>query len=569
MSDRATKTGWWGVRRGVRSRRGFTLMEILVAVGAVALISVGLAAILDSVGRTVTGGRRVSTFNTFATQLEIQLRKDFEAMTREGFLVIRQQYANVSGTTPGNIPKTADDPTPRPRRVDEIVFFARGDFTSAREPLHPDLAPRGKHARIYYGMGTRRRPDTASGPANTYLTPELTDRNDLAGMGLGEPQPGNPNRYALSWTLLRHAATLAPPDHSDRSYPPSIFGINTASTDGQRIVRDKEAQVGLQPAASSVFRRLAELRPHPDSAYPLDASNYIRVTPSPPWSSGALSPTPNLASGLVDVIATDLATVRMELHSMQQFPQQTGLGAVLQPLTGDFTPGPQARARIQAWMAEAFPAPSEPTPQRPVGVRMRYEAEPTNYVGTLVLPEGTDAQRLEKAYRLADQRMLTVSNFVPRCVEFIVEWSFGEIDAEPTSPTFGQLVFYGGRLNPSSPTDYRIRQYPNPTATQWANPPTITLRNGQVVPRLPARELIYGSPAPAANATFLTNYFGYVDPAFNPDLNGNGQADPTDSADPWSAWPWPALVRVTVTMADALDPTIEQSFQFILPVPER
>lgn len=549
--------------------RAFTLMEILVAVGAVALISVGLAAILDSVGKTVTGGRRVSTFNTFATQMEIQMRRDFGAMTREGFLVIRQQYANVTGTSPGNVFKTADDPSPRPRRVDEIVFFASGDFTSAREPLHPDVSPRGKHARVYYGMGTRRRPDASTGPANTYLRPELTDRNDFAGMGLGEPQAGNPNRYALSWTLLRHVATLAPPDHSDRPYPLTIFGINTATPTGQRIVRDKEAQVGLQPAASSVFRRLAELRPHPDSVHPMDVSNYIRVTPSPPWSAGALSPTPCLASGLVDVIATDLATVRMELHSMPQFPQQTGLGAVLQPLTGSFTPGVAARARVQAWMSEAFPAPSEPTAQRPYGVRMRYEAEPTNYVGTVVLPEGTDGERLEKAYRLADQRMLTVSNFVPRCVEFIVEWSFGEIDNEPSSPTFGQLVFYGGRLNPGSSTDHRLRQYPNPTATLWPNPPVIRLRNGQVTPRLPARELIYGEPAPSANAPVLTNYFGYVDPAFNPDLNGNGVEDPTDAAEPWAEWPWPTLIRVTVTMADALDPSIEQSFQFILPVPER
>lgn len=569
MTDRREK-----IRRNGRARRGgpvraFTLIEILVAVGAVALISVGLAGILDSVGKTVTGGRRVSTFNTFATQMEIQLRQDFEAMTRDGFMMIRQQYANASSGTPGSIAKTADDTAPRPRRIDEILFFSRGDYTSAREPLHPDIAPRGKEARIYYGMGTRRRPSSASGPANTYLIPELTDANDQAGSGLGEPQPGNPNRFAIDWTLLRHVATLAPASNTDRSYPPTLFGINTASAPDNLRVRDKEAQVGLQPAATSVFRRLAELRPHIDSVYPLNAVNYLRVTPSPPFSSGALAPAPRLASGLVDVIATDLAAVRMELHSMQQVPQSTGLNAVTQPFSGTFDPGNVARARVQAWMSEAFPAPSEPTPQYPNGVRLRYEVEPPNYVGTLVLPETTDPQRLEKAYRLADQRMLTVSNFVPRCIEFIVEWSFGEIDNDQSSPTFGQLVFYGGRLNPTAPNDYRIRQYPNPTPTLWASRPTIKLVNGQTAPRTPSRDLVYGTPAPAPTATTLTSHFGYVDPAFNPDLNGNGAPDPTDAAEPWIPWPWPTLVRVTVTMADSLDPTVEQSFQFILPVPER
>jgi len=556
------------IRPGRRPRdagaaRAFTLIEILVAVGAVALVSVGLAAILDSVGRTVTGGRRVSTFNTFATQMEIQLRRDFEAMSRDGILVIRQQYANAAGGAPGNIARTADDPSPRPRRVDEIVFFARGDFTSAREPLSPDLSPRGKHARIYYGMGARRRPSSAGGPANTYLTPELTDLNDEAGIGLGEAQPGNPNRFAVDWTLLRHVATLAAPGNTDRSYPPAIFGINTATIPGNLRVRDKEAQVGLQPAASSVFRRLAELRPGATSVLPLDPANYLRVTPTPPWT-GALAPTPNLASGLVDVIATDLPTLRMELHSMQQLPALTGPLVFNQPLSGA-----AARERIQAWMSEVFPAPSEPTPQRPNGVRMRYEVEPPNYVGTLVLGEGTDPQRLEKAQRLADQRMLTVSSFVPRCTGFVVEWSFGEIDSDPGSPTFGQLVFYGGRLNPSAPGDFRMRQYPNPTATTWQSPPLIRLVGGQSVPRPPVRDLIYGTPAPTPGATDLTSYFGFIDPAFNPDLNGNGQVDPTDAADPWAPWPWPTLVRVTVTMADSLDPTIEQSFQFILPVPER
>src|SRR5262252_2906544 len=85
-----------GTRQGLpgRSRRGFTLMEIVVAVGAVALVAVGLASIFDTVGKTVTGGKRASNLNTYAGLLEAQLRADFAAMTRDGFLVIRQQWVD-------------------------------------------------------------------------------------------------------------------------------------------------------------------------------------------------------------------------------------------------------------------------------------------------------------------------------------------------------------------------------------------------------------------------------------------------------------------------------------------
>lgn len=116
---------------GRRNRRGFTLVEVLVAVGAVALVAVGMAAIFDSVGKTVTGGRRVSALTAYATILEQQMRRDFDAMTRDGFLVIRQQYTN-DGTRQLRVPAHADDLAPRVRRIDEVVFFAQGDYSTAR-----------------------------------------------------------------------------------------------------------------------------------------------------------------------------------------------------------------------------------------------------------------------------------------------------------------------------------------------------------------------------------------------------------------------------------------------------
>lgn len=552
-----------------RSGPGFTLIEILVAVGAVALVSVGLAAILDSVGKTVSGGRRISHFNTYAAQMELQMRRDFESMSRDGFLVIRQQWANVAGGQPRPVPSFADDTAPRPRRIDEIMFFSKGRFASAREPLHPDVAVRSDTARIYYGHGASQRP--AGGPAGAfYLRPEPWDSNSAPGIGLGEPQPGNPNLFASGWTLLRHVALLAPPQNTDRPLPPVILGLVTSNQQVYRRLVDKEAQVGLQPAASSVFRTLAQFRPQN-----ISAQTYLRFRGGGGPVLGNAFSTPTLASGVVDIIATDLPTVRAELLGYRMQPSEMEAADARSdpanrfPRSSDDT----ELRRIRAWMADALPTESAPTRDRPFGVRMRYETQPTDYVGVVTLPETSDAQRFEKAVRLADQRMLSVSNFVPRCTEFIVEFTFGEVDDDPNSPTYGQLIFYGGPLDPRNPGDLQLRHYPD--QTRPGGPAFVqqtVRRNDGGIARVDVDpDLIYGAAVPA-DQTLVTATFGNVDPRFNRDLSSprNGSAnDPEDAADSTLEWLWPKAVRITVRLADSQDPSIEEAFQFVFPVPER
>src|SRR5690606_34179786 len=119
----------------------FTLVELLVAVGAVALIAVGLAAVFGSVGDTVTGGRSVSGFTAYASLLERQLRDDIAKMSRDGFLVIVNQEAEGGAEIelyPGQ-PQARGGRVlshqQRPRRIDEMLFFRTGEFVSGREPL--------------------------------------------------------------------------------------------------------------------------------------------------------------------------------------------------------------------------------------------------------------------------------------------------------------------------------------------------------------------------------------------------------------------------------------------------
>ena len=43
-----------------KGQRGFTLIEVIISIGAVAIVSVGLAAIFQTIGATVTQGQKVS-----------------------------------------------------------------------------------------------------------------------------------------------------------------------------------------------------------------------------------------------------------------------------------------------------------------------------------------------------------------------------------------------------------------------------------------------------------------------------------------------------------------------------
>jgi len=81
--------------RGVsRACSGFTIIEIMVTVGILVLVAAGVASVFTSISDTVNTGKRVSEINRFSAQLERVMRRDFENMTRDGYLVIANQYTN-------------------------------------------------------------------------------------------------------------------------------------------------------------------------------------------------------------------------------------------------------------------------------------------------------------------------------------------------------------------------------------------------------------------------------------------------------------------------------------------
>ncbi len=599
--------------RGLREAAGraFTLVEVLVAVGAVAVIGVAIAAVFDQTGRTITAGRRLSTLTAYAGLIENQMRADFARMTRDGFLVIHNQMADVDRDIQGRfnpvndvVQLHPDDLNARGRRVDEIMFFVEGDFTTAREPLHPAVIARANAARVYYGHGKRRLPDP--GATSPFMRPALDDPNDEEEANLGVREPGNPNRYASDWTLLRHQTILGSPRTTAVLVLPGV-GLGIPNP----MPPDRDEQIAFQPAASSVFRALAATFPDPGQQPPPQAA-------FPPFSPIRTDP-PLFSSGLVDIASTTLPEIRLVVLTADPIPAGAGLDfynpaanngndgsnagidglwRVQTPSTG--TGGTEyddtVTDRMQQWMADALPTWSHATDPDD-RTRIRYEPLPPNFVGVLENPPtiGGLAPNAAREVARADQVVLGSSSFIPHCTEFIVEWSFGQyFPSDPSDPEWvagheGELIWHGmERLPDGTPV------LNNDDAAAWPydenHPQTGDVsRVERRFRRVDGSVTFDGAPNVSAPNRWvqswmihdynlnlgtmqagdqLMSYFGYADPTFEPDKTGDGRLEqPADSASPTLPWPWPKLVRITLGLADPGDPTVEQRFQFVFELP--
>lgn len=338
---------------GRRGGRAFTLLELVVAIGVAVLMAVAMAGIFDAVGRTVNGGRRLSDLSVYASLLEQTMRRDFESMSRDGFLVIRNEESWVPGGTAGEwrpklVKMSAEDRTAgRIRRLDEIMFFSKGQFITQRDPVDPTRIASSNAARIYYGHG-RRKADTEGPPTSgdnyndlrqqdPYRAPSLDDPNagvngtTPVGSWFGQdPAPGfiNPNRYASDWTLVRHVTLLAPPSNSVNSYSSPTFGVAGSGATNLAQLSDSPRQIALQPAASSIFLGLASFRPYSDSVgtASLDLPLWSRALEDAGVIQAQRNVFPSFESGLVDIASASLSEIRNQVQPVTWSVRQNAAG---------------------------------------------------------------------------------------------------------------------------------------------------------------------------------------------------------------------------------------------------
>lgn len=508
--------------------RGFSVIELVVVIGAIAIITVGVAQIFQSVGETVAGGRRVSGFTQAAARLESQLRQDISQMTRDGFLVIRHQSSQPVYLAPG-----VDVNSDRQRRIDELMFFATGQFTTSRpqvRPLNqPERVATSSHARIYYGHGSRDFIDEAD-----YAMPEVSagsinnrsgDSESLLGL------PGGPNEFASDWTLLRQATLLVEPQ-----YNPDV-----SDPDAQ----DSEYQIAYQPAAGHIVKALAF---RGDLTGPVQPTLFSGGTPGP-------NDRPALGSGIVDIATTSLEEIRAIVMDVGVHPRVI--------LSGDNTPltAPAGSPALldgdydasdlpfmHAWMRDALPAYSGSLVGDGPAIleRVRTESVPPDLIDSAAAITANDTGLL--SIEAGNQVALTAGAILPRCTEFIVEWSFGQV--RQSGPGAGQLIWYGGTTAASyNPyTDGGLNNYQL----------SYVRTDGTIAQHAVERELIHDDES-FNDPNELGSFFGYIDPRFTP----------TNAADPATVpWAWPRLLRVTASFADDTDPTREETFQFVFEVPQ-
>lgn len=654
--DIQERAGGSGVSRG-----GFTLVEMLIAVAAVGLISVGLAKLFQKTGDTVKIGRRISNLNEQAAMIERTMREDFARMSPKGFLVMKHRLAPVVGdnTQAADIALTKDDLSARARRIDEVVFFAEGSFSSNREPLWPTRTVAGTAARVYYGHGLKQELDTSANRAA--FTPQVDDTNADATLPaeartFGAP---GPNEFASNWILLRQQTVLSPPQGSASATRPA--GVNSGPPNGQW--GDSKVQVGLQPASIDVFDVIA--KNYPANALPGAAST---VRPG----NGAAVRRPLCASGIVDIAATDLSQVQARVMNAQPLDPRR-LANIRRDIDAPFTdyqrtdedapfalewidvkradpydrllalgPGQSVSfptqdprtalfewndtstvptvARMKRWMINAFPADAYPLDGSELWRerRVRCEASPPDLIGTFA---GTEPFGSDEAYRRTDQQMLTASNFVVGCTEFIVEWSYGtRYTSDPSDPAYasvpvelrGQTIWHGlartADINGDGGVDayeyvahpynsfepsmqgatglraMQTRVFGGYTADRNGNNVRdgaerwFLRTDGSELPLHVFETALIHEPAPDPrawqyptetddNRTMLFSCFGYVDPTFGYADASRGEV-PRGGEPRTVNVPRPKLVRVTMSLVDSSEPLREQTYQFIFRLPQ-
>jgi len=271
------------------ARRGFTLTELIVAIGAVLLVTLGVGQIFSAVGRLTSVGKASAEIDATARLLEQRLREDFEGFRRmapdETFLAIRmRELGDVSrnGVADGTerpIYLTADDlqadrsealnayevlyvGEPRElrsravsRRLDEIIFLARAPagrpfVSQQQDPGGSGTTITAPVARIYWGHALRPRldddftPEPMSTGAETTPLRQWTPDGDFGtpSTAIEQYKPGDPNtaafiprgrnRFASEWMLARQPLLLfggfaaGNPSGGSSPSPPFAIGAN-------------------------------------------------------------------------------------------------------------------------------------------------------------------------------------------------------------------------------------------------------------------------------------------------------------------------------------------------------
>ncbi len=473
-----------------RSRAGFTLAELVVALGAALLLTVGVGQIFRSVGSIVSSGSAIAEVDQLARAIERQLRDDFASLNNmaedETFMAIRNRVITDVYLSREDLEADQRDPAvigtvfsrvlPE-TRLDELMFIGRSrerGFLSYE--LNPPIGPTGpiaglftgdtvdsSEARIYYGHGLRPvpipvdiAPNTTFGriPDGTFGD-EADDPNifeigvilytDTDGTTQGvdtmEVSVDERNRFAGDWPLARQALLL----HENGG---AIMGQGATGSTSPRttaIGQQREYAPFIRDHENEFRIGITDANPDPGAntiAYRAPAGVNIEPT---------LLPNPRaIRHGRVDICAQSHADVQRWLEGREV--DQSNVPFIFGPDASAWTDG--------AWGRTFDPTMPRPANNNPATINDRdavlwdrvlndpFNPEPdlirnfTELQSAIagcfarplveteppVVPRSVDPSLIDASSTTTEDALMDLhATLAPRCSRFEVAWSDGSV----------------------------------------------------------------------------------------------------------------------------------------------
>jgi prepilin-type N-terminal cleavage/methylation domain-containing protein len=301
--------------RGKGSIRGFTLIELMIAIAVLLVVIAATSQIFGTASRVTGVGQATANIMQEAAVIERMMRDDIARLSADGFFAIRQVAVpnNISIPLTGRL-LNPTLPFSAMIRADQLLFFADGvsGMTTFGLTGGTSNQSQGTTARIYYGHAFQlpnALPYEASAPnmGDAYdprvdVTPWHTGNVDLvrtrfrtiAGNGTGTDIYAPTNAMTINgtqpearkWLFVRQPVALVDDDDSNpnansktsylnnrtaRSIFRSINGTNAHTVFGWTNEVRNGRMDGAASSLDEIWRYIREQAPDPTSiAYPPD-----------------------------------------------------------------------------------------------------------------------------------------------------------------------------------------------------------------------------------------------------------------------------------------------------------
>jgi type II secretory pathway pseudopilin PulG len=431
-------------------RRAFTIVELLVAIGLLAVVIIAASKILGTTTQVSGLGEANSNVTQEAEAVEKQLRQDLARLDLDGYLVVRcvgvrndvnrVRYGNAA---PLLNPVLAADAV---LRCDQVAFFMRGAEDTQQYVGGADLngrfPPRAGSARVVYGHGVQV-------PDLTPLSETVDNRLDPIGFDDGPLVP---------WAWDAPGSGRLETSGSQSGNGPTVNGAQPEAR--QWVLSRQSILLADDGGAATAHQNFPAIAVLVDNA----AGG---LTPDGSVATGNIVPSADLAASRNDVCSQQLADVRRIVERLGTGERRAWSGA-------DGT-----RSRI---------------------VNATFGAQPWT-LGLGAYPRAE--KRAPSTHRL--DAMLTSPTILRNCSEFMVDWTWADRTGQVLNPD-GSVAVLARPLaaaNGPSPILWGVRQL----GYEQANPSAVVIRpttwNG-AVPVLPYLPDWFTNGVPSA-------WFGFGD----------------------------------------------------------